>query len=113
MNDGVQQQTRRVYENVALLALDLLARIIVMQIDPGSPCMGAFLSSGFEAGHVVLIVSLFDLESRFFAPTRSIAKPARAGAFKVGRRPNLAAYSASPDHTLTASSTTARLVRSE
>jgi hypothetical protein len=25
-------------------------------------------------------VSLFDLESRFFAPTRSIAKPARAGA---------------------------------
>ena len=39
-------------------------------------------------------VSLFDLESRFFAPTRSIAKPARAGAVKVGRRPNLAAYSA-------------------
>ncbi len=38
-------------------------------------------------------VSLFDLESRFFAPTRSIAKPARAGAVKVGRRPNLAAYS--------------------
>jgi hypothetical protein len=32
-------------------------------------------------------VSLFDLESRFFAPTRSIAKPARAGAVKVGRRP--------------------------
>ncbi|MFZ1094830.1 MAG: hypothetical protein WAN75_37390, partial [Xanthobacteraceae bacterium] len=29
----------------------------------------------------------------FFAPTRSIAKPARAGAVKVGRRPNLAAYS--------------------
>ena len=39
-------------------------------------------------------VSLFDLESRFFAPTRSIARPARAGAVKVGRRPNLAAYSA-------------------
>src|SRR5208282_5445554 len=39
-------------------------------------------------------VSLFDLESRFFAPTRSIAKPARAGAVKVGRRPNLAAYRA-------------------
>jgi hypothetical protein len=37
-------------------------------------------------------VSLFDLESRFFAPTRSIAKSARAGAVKVGRRPNLAAY---------------------
>ena len=38
------------------------------------------------------LVSLFDLEFRFFAPTR-IAKPARAGAVKVGRRPNLAAYS--------------------
>jgi hypothetical protein len=38
-------------------------------------------------------VSLFDLESRFFAPTRRIAKPACAGAVKVGRRPNLAAYS--------------------
>jgi hypothetical protein len=37
-------------------------------------------------------VSLFDLESRFFAPTRSIAKPARAGA--------------------AASSTTVRLMRS-
>ena len=36
---------------------------------------------------------MFDVESRFFAPTRSIAKPARAGAVKVGRRPNLAAYS--------------------
>ena len=39
-------------------------------------------------------VSLFDLESRFFAPTRSIAKPARAGAVKVGRRTNLSACSA-------------------
>jgi signal transduction histidine kinase len=37
---------------------------------------------------------LFDLEFRFFAPTRNIAKPTRAGAVKVGRRPNLAAYSA-------------------
>jgi hypothetical protein len=36
---------------------------------------------------------LFDLEDRFFALTRNIAKPARAGAVKVGRRPNLAAYS--------------------
>ena len=57
-------------------------------------------------------VSLFDLESRFFAPTRSIAKPARAGAVKVGRGPNLTAYSGLPGHTLTASSTPARLMRS-
>ena len=39
-------------------------------------------------------VSLFDLESRFFAPTRSIAKPARAGAVKVGRHTTLSACSA-------------------
>jgi len=35
-----------------------------------------------------------DLESRFFVPTRSIAKPARAGAVKVGRRTNLSKRSA-------------------
>jgi hypothetical protein len=34
------------------------------------------------------------LESRFFIPTRSIAKPARAGAVKVGRRTNLSTRSA-------------------
>jgi hypothetical protein len=55
MNDGVQQQTQRVYENVALLALDLLARIIAVRIKAGPPCMGPFLSSSFGAGHVVLI----------------------------------------------------------
>ena len=33
MNDGVQQQTQRVYENMALLALDLFARVIAMRID--------------------------------------------------------------------------------
>ena len=37
MNDGVQQQAERIDENVALLALDLLARIIAMRIDPGPP----------------------------------------------------------------------------
>jgi hypothetical protein len=30
-------QTQRIYENVTLLALDLLARIIAMRIDPGPP----------------------------------------------------------------------------
>src|SRR5262245_24027393 len=33
MNDGVQQQTQRVYENMALLPLDLFARVIAMRID--------------------------------------------------------------------------------
>jgi hypothetical protein len=45
MNDRVQQQTPRIYENMALLALDLsatsslslFARIIAMRIDAGPP----------------------------------------------------------------------------
>jgi hypothetical protein len=51
---------------------------------------------GFRSGASFFLdsVSLFDLKSRFFAPTRSITKLARAGAVKVGRRPNLAAHSA-------------------
>jgi hypothetical protein len=58
---------------------------------------GAFIVKRFQSNDLSFLlsrsVSLFDVESRFFAPTRSIAKPARAGAVKVGRRPNLAAYS--------------------
>ncbi len=42
MNDGVQQQTQCVYQNVALLALDLLARIIAMRIDAGPPFSALF-----------------------------------------------------------------------
>ena len=42
MDDGVQQQTQRVYENVALLALDFLARIIAMRIDAGPPFSALF-----------------------------------------------------------------------
>ena len=42
MNDGVQQQTQRVYQNVALLALDLLAGIIAMRIDAGPPFSALF-----------------------------------------------------------------------
>jgi hypothetical protein len=37
MNDGVQQQTQSVYENVAVLALDLLTRIVAMRINAGPP----------------------------------------------------------------------------
>src|ERR1017187_7649232 len=36
-NNRVEQQAQRIYEKVALLALDLLARIIAMRIDPGPP----------------------------------------------------------------------------
>ena len=42
MNDGVQQQTQRIYENVTFLALDLLARIIAVRIDPGPPFSALF-----------------------------------------------------------------------
>ena len=42
MNDRVQQQTQRVYEKMALLAFDLLARIIAMRIDPGPPFSALF-----------------------------------------------------------------------
>ena len=37
VNDGVEQQPQRIYENMALLAFDLLARIIAMRIDTGPP----------------------------------------------------------------------------
>jgi len=42
MNNSVQQQAHRVYENMALLALDLLARIIAMWIDAGPPFSALF-----------------------------------------------------------------------
>ena len=42
MNDGVEQQTQRIYENMALLAFDLLARIIAMRIDAGPPFSALF-----------------------------------------------------------------------
>jgi hypothetical protein len=45
MNDGMEQQTQRVYENMALLALDLLARIIAMRIDAGPPFSALFTLS--------------------------------------------------------------------
>ena len=37
MHDGVQQQALRVYQEMALLALDLLARVEAMAVNAGSP----------------------------------------------------------------------------
>ena len=37
MYRGAQQQAERIYENVALLALDLLSRIVAMRIDARPP----------------------------------------------------------------------------
>ena len=42
MNDRVQQQAQRIYENMALLAFDLFARIIAMRIDAGPPFSALF-----------------------------------------------------------------------
>ena len=42
MNDGMQHQTQRIDENMPLLALDLLARIIAMRIDAGPPFSALF-----------------------------------------------------------------------
>jgi hypothetical protein len=85
-------------KDMPLLALDQFARIKPVWINIGPPCMGLTKSSTYFTHSLLpssfIPVSLFDLESRFFAPTRSITKLARAGAVKVGRRPNLAAHSA-------------------
>jgi hypothetical protein len=77
-----------------LLALDFLACVVTRRIDAGPPCMGPFLSSGFRAGHIVLIGFFVRPGVPFLRPDPQYCKPTRAGAVKVGRRPNLAAYSA-------------------
>jgi hypothetical protein len=58
------------------------------------------LYEAFEVKHYLtafftffIPVSLFDLESRFFAPTHECWKPARAGTVKAGRRSALASCS--------------------
>ena len=50
---------------------------------------------GVSGGRRILFpssVSLFDLEARFFVPTRASLTSTRAGAVKVGRRANLATF---------------------
>ena len=42
MDDGVQQQTQRIDENMPLLALDQLARIEPVWIDAGPPFSAFF-----------------------------------------------------------------------
>jgi hypothetical protein len=42
VNGGAQQQAQRVYENMALLALDLLARVVAMRIDAAPPFSALF-----------------------------------------------------------------------
>src|SRR5215469_5923273 len=42
MHDGMEQQAQRIYQYMALLALDLFARIIAMRIDAGPPFSALF-----------------------------------------------------------------------
>ena len=42
MDDGVQQQTQRIDENMPLLALDQLTRIEPVRIDAGPPFSALF-----------------------------------------------------------------------
>jgi hypothetical protein len=54
-----------------------------------------FESQALISGHSLFLliqVSLFDLEARFFAPTHNCRVLSRAGAVKVGRRANVAAH---------------------
>jgi hypothetical protein len=37
MHNGVEQQALRIYQDVALLALDLLAGVIAVRVDRGPP----------------------------------------------------------------------------
>jgi hypothetical protein len=59
MNDGVQQQTQRIDQNMPLFALDQFARIEPVRIDVRPPCMGPFLSSGFGAAHLSFLIGFF------------------------------------------------------
>ena len=58
--------------------------------------MGLFLSRVSPGRRIFCLFAGFFVrsESPFLRPDPQFAKPARAGAVKVGRRPNLAAYSA-------------------
>ena len=91
-----------------------VARGLVLLFGIGTKALAwGFFSQEVQAGWHIFFpssVSLFDLKARFFVPTRSSARPSRAGAVKVGRRANLAACSTlARPHTLTASSTMAPL----
>src|ERR1700680_2571522 len=88
----------------------------VTRVNAEQALYGAFIVKRFQSSDLSFLlsrsVSLFDVESRFFAPTRSIAKPARAELSRLAVTPTLRRTPALPGHTLTASSTTAGLMRS-
>jgi hypothetical protein len=80
MHDGVHQQTLRVDENVALLALDFLACIIAVRVNLRPPFLGAFNAlavndcSGW-AGLAAHLFATFDVKRMMDAIERSIPTP--------------------------------------
>jgi hypothetical protein len=63
------------------------------QVNAEQALYGAFIVKRFQSSDLSFLlsrsVSLFDVESRFFAPTRSIAKPARAELSRLAVAPTL------------------------
>src|SRR5207344_2233541 len=112
MNDGVQQQTQRVDENMPLLALDQFARIEPVRIDAGPPCMGSFLSSGFRAA-IFLDRFLCSIWKPVSSPRPAILQSRRAQELsRLAVAPTFPHAPPLPGHTLTALSTTAHSMRS-
>ena len=112
MDDGVHQQTQRIDENMPLLALDQLAGIEPVRIDASPPCMGRFLSSGLRA-RIFLDRFLCSAWSPVSSPRPAVLQSRRAQELsRLAVTPTLRHTLVLPGHTLTASSTTARLVRS-
>ena len=65
----------------------------VTRVNAEQALYGAFIVKRFQSSDLSFLlsrsVSLFDVESRFFAPTRSIAKPARAELSRLAVAPTL------------------------
>ena len=74
MNDGVQQQTRRVDENMPLLALDQFARIEPVRIDAGPP--SALLTLWLSMMQAVGLASRARLLAAFGVRARDQCDPA-------------------------------------
>ena len=69
MNDGVEQQTQRIYEKVALLTFDLLACIIAMRIDTRPPFQSTLDAltiddRGGGAGFAFALLAALHMEAR-------------------------------------------------
>ena len=79
MNGGAQQQAERVDQDVALLALDLFARIKALRVDARAPHMGVVSSSTFT---LVIVGSLFWIQGS--SPSSPCGRDDRITSHPVG-----------------------------